>query len=58
MTTDEKIALVEELWEEIEKERATNLSDAQKEILEARWKNHIENPTSGISLDRFTEKYS
>jgi putative addiction module component (TIGR02574 family) len=58
MTTDEKIALVEELWEEIEQERATNLSEVQLQILDSRWKNHLENPTSGISLERFMEKYS
>jgi putative addiction module component (TIGR02574 family) len=57
MTTDEKIALVEELWEEIEKERASKLSESQLEILEKRWQSHINCPTSGISLEQFISKY-
>ena len=58
MTTDEKIALVEELWEEIEKERGAVVSEKQLEILEMRRKSHVENPSSGISLQNFMEKYS
>lgn len=57
MTMDEKIVLVEELWEEIEKERCSNLTNVQLEILEKRWKSHLENPTSGISLEKFISKY-
>ena len=57
ISIEEKIALVEELWEEIEQERKSGPTKFQLEILEERRKKHLENPSSGISLKNFIEKY-
>lgn len=58
MTTEEKLALVEELWEDIEKEWTCQIPEATHAILGERWDQHLKNPASGISLDEFISKYS
>lgn len=57
LTVEEKIMLVEELWEDIEKERSLGLTKAQKELLDERMRLHLKNPNEGISLEQFREKY-
>lgn len=57
LTVEEKIMLVEELWEDIEKERSLGLTKAQKELLDERMRLHLNNPNEGISLEQFREKY-
>jgi putative addiction module component (TIGR02574 family) len=57
LTIEEKIMLVEELWEDIEKERSLGLTKAQKELLDERMRLHLINPNEGISLEQFREKY-
>jgi putative addiction module component (TIGR02574 family) len=57
LSVEEKIILVEELWEDIEKERSIGLTKAQKELLDERMRLHLMNPNEGISLEQFREKY-
>jgi putative addiction module component (TIGR02574 family) len=58
MTTDEKIALVEELWEEIEKERATALSDNQMRHIKNRIEEHNIQGNTGKGWEEIKLKYA
>ncbi|HVK10519.1 MAG TPA: addiction module protein [Gemmataceae bacterium] len=53
LPVDEKLKLVEELWDSIAEEDAPPLSAAQLEELERRWKKHLENPGSAIPGEEF-----
>jgi putative addiction module component (TIGR02574 family) len=57
MTTDEKIALVEELWEEIEKERVHAMSDKQMQHINKRIEEHNEQGNIGKTWDDIKLKY-
>jgi putative addiction module component (TIGR02574 family) len=57
LSIEEKINLVEELWEEIDKERTMGLSIKQREFLDERKRIHHENPNEGISIQQFIEKH-
>lgn len=57
LSVEKKMILIEELWEDIEKERSMGLTKAQKELLDERMRLHLENPNEGISLEQFREKY-
>lgn len=57
LSIEEKIVLVEELWEEIDKERALGISIKQKELLDERRRAHFENPNEGITIEQFIEKH-
>jgi putative addiction module component (TIGR02574 family) len=57
LSIEQKIALLEELWEDIEKEQIHGLSKQQKELLDERMRQHLENPSAGISLEEFVEIY-
>jgi putative addiction module component (TIGR02574 family) len=58
MTTDEKIALVEALWEEIEKERANPLSNKQVEHIRKRIEEHNRIYNLGKPWDDVKRKYT
>ncbi|TAD86992.1 MAG: hypothetical protein EAY75_06705 [Bacteroidetes bacterium] len=57
LSIEDKITLVEELWEEIDKERTLALSIKQRELLDERKRMHYENPNEGISIQQFIGKY-
>jgi putative addiction module component (TIGR02574 family) len=58
MTTDEKIALVEELREEIENERANSLSDNQMLHIRRRVEEHNSINNVGKPWDDVKRKYT
>lgn len=53
LPVDEKLKLVEELWDSIHEDELPPLSAAQIEELERRWKKHLENPGLAISGEEF-----
>ncbi len=55
MTTDEKVILVEEIWDNIQKDSIT-ISDAQKEELDRRLKRIEEGETKYFTVDELFEK--
>lgn len=58
MTTDKKIALVEELWEDIEKERAKPLSDSQMNHIRKRIEEYRINGNQGTTWEEVKGRYS
>jgi putative addiction module component (TIGR02574 family) len=57
LSMEEKIQLVERLWDDIEKERAAPLSPAQQQLLEERLAIHAKNPSAGKSWQDVKAKY-
>jgi putative addiction module component (TIGR02574 family) len=53
LSVEEKLELVQDLWDSIAEEDAPPLSAAQLEELERRWKKHLENPGLAISGEEF-----
>jgi putative addiction module component (TIGR02574 family) len=53
LPVDEKLKLVEELWDSIHEDELPPLTDAQFEELERRRKKLEENPETGIPGDEF-----
>ena len=53
LTVEEKLELVQDLWDSIAEQDAPPLSAAQLEELERRWKKHLENPGLAIPGEEF-----
>jgi putative addiction module component (TIGR02574 family) len=57
LTVEEKIMLVEELWEDIEKERSSPLSESQLNHIRSRVQDYQENKEKGKNWDELRYKY-
>lgn len=57
LTTEEKIALAEQLWESIESERSSHLTPEQQALLEKRLIMHDKNPQAGKPWSEVKKKY-
>lgn len=57
LSLEEKIALAEELWEEIEKEPCLQLSEAQLKHIQSRVQAYEGNPENGKNWDELKTKY-
>jgi putative addiction module component (TIGR02574 family) len=53
LPTDEKLKLVEELWDSIAEDELPPLTQWQFDEIERRWKKLQENPETGIPGDEF-----
>jgi putative addiction module component (TIGR02574 family) len=53
LPVEEKLKLVEELWDSIAEDEMPPLTEAQIAELDRRWKKYQENPGSGIPGDEF-----
>lgn len=57
LSIEEKIALAEELWENIENERKGYLSKEQKELLDKRVETHDNNRNAATPWSEIRKKY-
>jgi putative addiction module component (TIGR02574 family) len=57
LSLEEKIALAEERWEEIEKQRCPQLFDAQLKHIRSRVQEYEANPEKGKNWDELKPKY-
>ena len=57
LSTDEKLQLVEDLWDSIASApRDLPVSDAERVLLEERWAAHRQNPDAALTLEEFKQR--
>jgi putative addiction module component (TIGR02574 family) len=53
LSTEEKLDLINELWESIYPEVEENeVSNEEKRLLDERWEKHLANPEAALTLDQ------
>ena len=55
LSANEKLELLDELWESVASDIGAGISPEEKELLEARWTEHLANPGKALTLDQFNE---
>ena len=54
LSTEEKLDLIEDLWESIYPEmEAGGVPDEEKKLLNARWENYLKKPDSALTMEQF-----
>ena len=57
LSTDEKLQLVEDLWDSIASSpQNVPVSEAEQTLLEERWAAHRQNPDTALTLDEFKQQ--
>ncbi len=57
LSTDEKLQLVEDLWDSIASlPQNVPFSEAEQTLLEERWAAHRQNPDTALTLDEFKQQ--
>ncbi|WP_348215449.1 addiction module protein [Luteolibacter sp.] len=53
----EKLELVDEIWKSVAPDlEAMEVSEKEKELLDQRWTDYLENPSSALTPEQFKEK--
>jgi putative addiction module component (TIGR02574 family) len=54
LTIREKLELVDDLWKSVSSDLdAMEVTQEEKDILDSRWSDFLQNPTSALSVDQF-----